>query len=90
MNQIKDIISKFLNIEIIGVECLAPKVIAFDLYDFLDKPGNFEHDVKLAKKEIEKTFPNRKVELKFYNDSYWNGEEMAETYNCMLGVIREE
>lgn len=90
MNQIETIINKFLNIQIISIDCPARNITTFDLYDYLDKPGNFEHDVKIAANEIKKAYPTCNVELKFYNDSYWDGEEMTETYNCILGIIKEE
>lgn len=88
INQAREIIRKYLNIEIIGYTS-DPKnnIITFDLYDFLDKPGNFESDIKSAANEIKKLLPNHTVETKFYNDSYWNGEEMEDTYNCILGII---
>ena len=91
MNQIREIIRKYLNVEIVGYT-QDPKnhIITFELYDFLDKPGNFEHDIKNAVKEIKALYPESIVEPKFYNEKDWNGEEMEETYNCILGIIGGE
>ena len=91
MNQIEEIIAKYLNIQIIGcTEDPEHQTITFDLYDYLDKPGNFESDVKDAVTEIKAACPQSIVEPKFYNDAYWNGEEMEDTYNCVLGIIGGE
>lgn len=91
ISQVRDIVRKYLNIEIIGyTEDPKHNMITLDLYDFLDKPGNFESDIKDAINEIKTLLPNHTVEAKFYNDNYWNGEEMEDTYNCILGIIGGE
>ena len=64
------------------------KDICFELYDFLDKPGNFENDIECIIHEIQPVVPTEfTISQEYDNSEYWDGEKMAEgNLYCFLRI----
>lgn len=87
ISKVADIIKKYKDVELITVPEYSNKM-EFELYDFLDKPGNFEEDIECILFEIQPVIPTTyTVSHKYCNDEYWNGEEMVESnLSCTITV----
>lgn len=87
IEQIITIIRTYRDVELIDTP-KPSKVMEFNLYDFLDKPANFEDDVECIIHEIQPVIPTTyTVSHKYCNDEYWNGEEMVESnLSCTITV----
>lgn len=87
--KVESIIKKYKNVEMIGVSHdMTYKDITFELYDFLDKPGNFESDIECIIYEIQPVIPTEfTVSQELFSDEYWDGEKMAESnLSCFLKI----
>lgn len=87
IDKVANIIRKYKNVELITVpEC--SEEMEFELYDFLDKPGNFENDIECIIHEIQPVIPTTyTVSHKYCNDEYWDGEEMVESnLSCTITI----
>lgn len=87
INKIADIIRKYKNVELITVPEDSEEM-EFELYDFLDKPGNFESDIECILFEIQPVVPvTYTISHKYNGGEYWDGEEMVESnLSCTITV----
>lgn len=95
-DKIKKIIEKYRNIEIISETIDKNNKghvdFVYELYDFLDKPGNFTNDINDIIEEVIYSLFMFKFDIKkdFIQDEYWNGVEMVPSnLYCRLEFRRE-
>ena len=89
ITKIENEINKYKDVEIIGVT-EDDTTIKFELYDYLDKPGNFEEDIECILHSIQPLIPTSyTVSHKYCNDEYWDGEEMTESNLSCTITIKE-
>lgn len=89
IKKVKEIIRKYLNVEIIdSVHNLTFTDFELNLYDHLDKPGNFENDIECIIHEIQPVVPTSfTISHEYYSDHYWDGENMVESnLSCTLRI----
>lgn len=87
VEEISEIIGKFLNVEQIDTPELGD-IMEFNLYDFNNKEVDFKQDIKAIVEEIAQNVPSHYLILhQYYNDEFWNGEEMVESnLSCKLTI----
>ena len=87
ISKIENIIRKYKNIEVINVPEYSNDM-EFELYDYLDKPGNFENDIECVIHEIQPVIPTSyTVSHEYHGGEYWDGEDMVESnLNCTLKI----
>lgn len=87
--KVEEIIKKYKNVEMIGLSHnMTYKDICFELYDFLDKPGNFEVDIECIIHEIQPVVPTEfTISQELFSDEYWDGEKMTDSnLSCFLKI----
>lgn len=92
IKNIEQIIDKYLNVNRIGTEYDEEKEeVKIDLYDYLDKPGNFEEHVENILYEIDTTISTKYTfSHKYYYDTYWDGDNDVKSYNCEIKIKKQK
>lgn len=86
INKVENEINKYKNVEIISIT-EDDITIEFTLYDYLDKPGNFEEDIECILHSIQPLVPtNYTISHEYCDDEqFWDGEEMVDS-NLMCTI----